>query len=364
MQKIFVLTGLYPPEIGGPATHTRMLEEGLPKHGFEVEVLPFSEVRHLPKVIRHIVYFFKCVVRGKSAHIFFAQDPVSVGLPALCAAKILGKRFVIRVPGDYVWEQATQRFGVKDNIDTFQQRKYGFAVEFLRSIQVLVVQHADVVITPSNYFRALVVCWGVQGAKVHTIYNGLTLGVQKQPPAHVPSNNLIVSAGRLVPWKGFDVLIEMLGDMAKDWTLVIIGEGPEKERLEHVARIAGVSDRVIFTGRIAREEVFGWYDSATVFVLNTSFESFSFQVVEAMIAGIPIVTTSIGSLPELISHEEEGLLVVPNDRQGFQRAVESVLEEPKKWRERTQKAREKAKQFSLENMISQLADVLVDCVRK
>ena len=81
MKKVLIATGLYPPEIGGPATYTKLLETRLPEYGFEISVLPFSSVRHLPKIIRHAAYFLKCLSRARAADIVFAQDPVSVGLP-------------------------------------------------------------------------------------------------------------------------------------------------------------------------------------------------------------------------------------------------------------------------------------------
>ena len=69
------------------------------------------------------------MVYGRNADIIFAQDPVSVGFPAACAAKILRKKFLLKIVGDYAWEQGMQRFGISDLIDEFQRKKYGFAVE-------------------------------------------------------------------------------------------------------------------------------------------------------------------------------------------------------------------------------------------
>src|SRR3989344_3451656 len=88
-KKILIATGIYPPDIGGPATYSKLLADELSKHNFNVSVLSFGEVRKLPKVLRHIIYFFKVWRRGKKADIIFAQDPVSVGLPAVLAAEIL-----------------------------------------------------------------------------------------------------------------------------------------------------------------------------------------------------------------------------------------------------------------------------------
>ncbi|MDQ5893447.1 MAG: hypothetical protein QG640_459, partial [Patescibacteria group bacterium] len=137
--KILISTGIYPPDIGGPATYSKLLFDELPKYGHEVSILSFGEVRHLPKVVRHLSYLFKLLNRAKSVDLIFAQDTVSVGLPALIASRILKKKFFVRVPGDYAWEQSVQRFGVKESIDDFQNKKYGLKVEFLRKLQKITV---------------------------------------------------------------------------------------------------------------------------------------------------------------------------------------------------------------------------------
>src|SRR3989338_11012397 len=115
--KLVIATPLYPPEIGGPATYAKLLEEGLPGKGIEVELVKFSEVRHLPRLIRHYAYYRRVLRAAKSADVVLALDPVSVGLPAMWAAKRAGKSFVVKIVGDYAWEQGQQRFGVMQNLD-------------------------------------------------------------------------------------------------------------------------------------------------------------------------------------------------------------------------------------------------------
>ena len=101
--KILIATGLYPPQIGGPATYSKLLKDELPKHGIDTEILPFREVRKWPKIVRHFIYFLKVLQKGRNVDVVFAQDPVSVGLPAMLASKILGKIFLLKIVGDYAW---------------------------------------------------------------------------------------------------------------------------------------------------------------------------------------------------------------------------------------------------------------------
>ena len=176
--KLLLATGIYPPDIGGPATYAVLLEKEFPKKGIDVDVVTYGPAgvsRSFPKGLRHFIFFLKCYLAALKSNIVLAQDTISAGLPALFAARLSGKKFIIRVPGDYVWEQSVQRFGVKDSIDDFQYKKYGWRVEFLRSIQKFVVNNADIVITPSKYFGNLVSKWVKDPSKIHVIYNGIEL---------------------------------------------------------------------------------------------------------------------------------------------------------------------------------------------
>jgi glycosyltransferase involved in cell wall biosynthesis len=373
--RLLIATGIYPPDIGGPATYTVLLEKELPKRGFKVSVLPFGVVRHLPRVVRHFVYFLKCVRMLKTNDFIYAQDPVSVGLPAMLAAKLRGKKFFIRVAGDYAWEQSAQRFGVKDSIDEFQRNKYGWRTELLRKIQKWVVGKADLVITPSKYFQKLVGGWVKKPERVKVIYNGIALehnpnNTNEYPNATNRSDNsdrssqhsdygskTILSAGRLVPWKGLDVLIEIMKDLP-DWRLIIVGDGPEREKLESRIMNYELGKRVKLLGQIPRDELLQHLAGADVFVLNTSFESFSFQVVEAMNIGTPVITTRIGNLEEIITDAKEGVLVEPNNKEQILGAIKRINSDNNFKKMIVQNARKKAEQFSIDRTVDNLVNLL------
>ena len=245
LMKLVIATPLYPPEIGGPATHVQALNEHLPAQGIEVRVIKFSDIRRLPKVFRHIAFGVRVFRAARHADVVSAHDTVSVGLPSALAAMFAGKQLVVCVPGDYAWEQGVQRFGVKDSIDDFQHKRYGFSVEWLRMLQRFVVRRASVVVVPSAYFGKVVEAWGVKPERLRVVYNSVELETPIQPD-NKPEGNVMVSAGRLVPWKGFDGVIEALQRLP-EWKLVIIGDGPERARLERLANHRAVANRATFT---------------------------------------------------------------------------------------------------------------------
>lgn len=354
--KITITTGLYSPEIGGPATYTALLEKEMPEFGYEINVVAFRQSRHLPKAIRHIHFFFLSFKAALKTDIIFAQDVSSVGFPSLLAAKLTRTSFYVRVPGDYAWEQSVQRFGVTDDMEVFQKKRYGLKIQCIRFVQYLVTRFADVVITPSDYFKTVVVGWGVPEKKVRTIHNGVDFNMQKYS-VDKPNSLTLVTSGRMVIGKGFAKVVEMM-QFLPDWHLVILGGGPEKENLTKIAHDLSLTPRVHFLGIVTRDEVFSWCAEADAFILNTYFENLPYQIVEAMYAGVPVIATNVGGIPELITTGQEGLLIDVNDVTAMTEAVKSVVSEKQQWSDRTDKAKKKAGDFSVDKMVKTL-DALI-----
>lgn len=323
-KKIFIATGVYPPETGGPATYTKLLEERLPARGFAVNVLPFRAVRHLPKLVRHLAYCVRCLVPAARADIVYAQDTLSVGLPAACAAWLTRRPFVVRVPGDYAWEQARQRFGVTDELDEFQTKRYGRRVELMRAIQRFVVRRANAVVVPSEYMKKIVEGWGAQ--HVRRIYSSIAA----PEPAAIerPDGFLVVSSGRRVPWKHFDA-IERVVAREPSWRFFLASDLP-------------------------RDEALGWVKAADVYVLNSTYEGLSYALVEAMTLGTPVVATAVGGNPELVEGGVTGLLVPPLDDEALYAAIKRVYDDGVGAAARAAQALARAKLFNIDIALEQL----------
>ncbi|OIO33467.1 MAG: hypothetical protein COZ49_03950 [Candidatus Yonathbacteria bacterium CG_4_10_14_3_um_filter_47_65] len=367
--KVLIATGLYPPDVGGPATYVKTLHDTLPIKGIEVEVLPFGEVRRLPKIVRHVAYFFKTLKRGFRADIIFAQDPVSVGFPAMVAAKILRKPLVLKVVGDYAWEQGVQRFGVVDQLDEFSGARdhYSRQVWLLKNIERMVAESARAIIVPSRYLKKIVVRWKVEEEKIHVVYNAFE-GVAT-PSAHIEerSGKTIISAGRLVPWKGFAELIELMPEIrtaCPDVRLKIVGDGPDWARLEALVKKHDLVDTVKLFGNLPQTSLYEHIAASDVFVLNTSYEGFSHQLLEVMALGVPIVTTNVGGNPELIVDRESGLLVEQGDTAALMNAILELLDTKTNKTVFVENAQKKAAEFSVERMVSGTIDILAASTKK
>ena len=163
MSRVLLVTPLYPPDVGGPATHAVFVESQLSKFDFQIEHCYFGEVKRFPYIIRHIIFFAKILKSAKYVDTVYALDPLGVGLPAGLAAKILGKKFVLRVAGDRAWETGVQEFGVKDTLDDFARNQYhSLPIFVIKTGQKLCAALADKIIVPSEYLKLIVVSWGVR----------------------------------------------------------------------------------------------------------------------------------------------------------------------------------------------------------
>src|SRR3989344_1014064 len=122
--KILICAGIFPPEVGGPASYARKLALTLSKRGHQVTVVTYSDKKKIDdfypfpvvRIVRskfkpwhYLRYLAAILTRGLTADVLYAQDQVSAGYPTYLASKILRKPFVIKVTGDYSWEQALNR---------------------------------------------------------------------------------------------------------------------------------------------------------------------------------------------------------------------------------------------------------------
>ncbi len=366
--KVLIATGLYPPEIGGPATYALLLEDELPKKGVAVSIVPFGWVRHYPKIIRHIVYAYKLWQESKDADIIYALDPISVGIPALFIAKLRRKKFIIRLGGDYAWEQGRGRFGLTETLDEYLtgDTRRPLMVKVLAALQSYVTKRATKVIAPSDYLKSVIIKWGVMPANIVVIYSALyplsVEGTKEELHDQLSfTHPTIVSAGRLVPWKGFVVLIEVVARLKEkypDITLVIAGDGEEHDTLIAKAEAEDVATNLRLVGRISKDALGASIKGADVFVLNTAYEGLSHQLIEVMDLGTPIVTTTAGGNPELITNDVSGILVPFNDVQALQAAIIRILEHPETSSRMVQSARARSREFSQTAMIETLHNTL------
>ena len=366
--RTLVCTPLYPPEIGGPATYSKTLADGLLNYGIVARIVCFRSVRRLPKVLRHIVYAWRVCLQSRYADSIYAQDPVSVGFPCAIAAMVARKKFAIKIVGDYAWEQGVQRFGVSELLDDFLEKSYSYRVAILRAIERFTARQAERIIVPSAYLKAVVMQWGIPKEKIIVIANSfetpsLMISREKARAMLGLHGRVLVSAGRLVAWKGFGVLLSVVADLIKKHTLlslVIIGSGPLEKELRDAIIALDLQSYAQLIGQVSHDEMLTYLAAADAFVLNTGYEGFSHALLEAMAMGTPVITTSVGGNTELITHGKNGFLVEYNNQSQLADAIQLMFGMSLHRREgMITHACQTARQFTTARMLQETAECIM-----
>jgi glycosyltransferase involved in cell wall biosynthesis len=235
-------------------------------------------------------------------------------------------------------------FSTKHNDDRFRTGPWRFVERALarRAERIVAITHA--------LARFQVEQVGLPAEKVEVIHYGLDEPPQPwgtNPPLDLGSGAVVAATSRLVLQKGVDVAVRAAAGL--DVTVVVLGEGPERARLEAVARELGV--RLLLPGRVP--DVAEVLRRADVFVHPARWEGFGLAVLEAMLVSLPVVASNVSSLPELVSDGETGLLVPPDDPEALRAALERVLADPGELGARGyERAR---REFSVERMAARTA---------
>src|SRR6266403_657827 len=174
-------------------------------------------------------------------------------------------------------------------------------------------------------------------AKIHRVYNGIDLGrfpALRSANNHVPR---IVSVGRLVPFKGFDDLIDACAELARrriDFVCDIIGDGPRRETLQAKIEQLDLSSRVNLLGSLSQGAVLEKLQAAQIFALASTTDAqgatdvFPTVILEAMASARPVVSTRLAGIPELVVDGQTGMLAPPGDSTALAHALEQLLRHP------------------------------------
>jgi glycosyltransferase involved in cell wall biosynthesis len=171
--------------------------------------------------------------------------------------------------------------------------------------------------------RALEVQCGIAGGSIETIYHGI--GDVRQGLAHDGVGPVICNVGRHDPVKGIDVLLEAMTVIDPAVRLVQIGGGPLHDELISQRDRLGLAGRVEFRSIGWSERVADHLGAFDLFVLPSRIEGLPVSVMEAMLAGLPIVASDVGSVSEEVNHGDNGLLVAPEDPAALAAAINELM---------------------------------------
>lgn len=201
-------------------------------------------------------------------------------------------------------------------------------IRFIYSLALLISRwKTKKYIAVSEYIKSKLEESGVNGKKIVVVYNGVEFtGV---PDRVIKKKNQITigSVGRLHQVKGYENLIKAAVKIKNDnWMIQIIGEGQEKSNLNDLIDSLQLKDKIKLLGHIDNLEKV--YDNFDIYIQPSFSEGFGLTVVEAMGAGLPVIVTPVGSLPEIVSDNETGIIAEGIDPDSLLGAMNKLIENP------------------------------------
>ncbi len=400
--KVLLVSGVYPPQIGGPSAQTEQIAQGLIARGIEVQVVTYGTAR-LSKVVDRVPVTFidGSSRRGlgnkiiRNAQIFrdmlriikdfcptiIHMQTITFNLSIMTgiAAKICRIPAMIKFSSDLVLDRNNRDQLVGDshsnssNSSNIIQKISTFVLELIQ--RFLLFNYDCIWATTPVYRERLINKYAVSDRKILLLPNFIDLQRfesiatsrqseqinQKSSSFKTESQNIVLlTVSRLIAWKGIEICLEAVSHLEDlPISLRIVGKGaPNYElSLRELAQRLGVSERVEFRGGVPPSQIAEEYRTADIFVLASYFEAFGIVLVEAMAAGVPIVATNGGGIPYVVEDGVSAKLVPCGDAVSLANAIRSLVTSEEKLHHMAIAARSRAKQFDLNIVLDKLVTI-------
>jgi glycosyltransferase involved in cell wall biosynthesis len=278
---------------------------------FRIDWVP----RRLPPGARHAAAAATVARSARRTEVVYATSMIRRAAGGAAAAR---RPYVVKLVADEAYERARRSGGFDGTLEAFQSWEGDARVRALRRTRNAALGRAAHVFVPSAYLRRIALAWGLADDHVSVLPNPAP-AVGALPPrdelrAGLADGEapLLAFAGRLTAQKDLGVLLEAIASIPSV-QLAILGDGPERGRLEAETASRGLGTRVRFLGGGDRAAVLRLFATADAAVLSSSWENFPHTVVEALAVGTPVVSTAVGGVPEIVRDGENGLLVPAGD---------------------------------------------------
>jgi glycosyltransferase involved in cell wall biosynthesis len=207
-------------------------------------------------------------------------------------------------------------------------QKYGFKGCLMAAFEgaMLKLPYTKIITVSSSSKKKLIES-GVPEHRIEIIPNGVDVGKYDEVKAEKSDRPRVIYVGRLIGYKHVDDLLVAFSRLDLDAELYIVGEGPEKQNLEGLARDLGIENRVVFTGFVNERKKIELLKSSWALVLPSTTEGFGIALIEAMAARTSVLATDIPALRELVEDGENGLLFKPRDINELKTKLELLLKD-------------------------------------
>ena len=393
--KILLVSGVYPPQIGGPSAQTEQIAQGLIARSIEVKVVTYGDRRSskvvdgipvtfidgstrrglINKIFRNSQVFFDLIriIKDFQPTVIHMQT-ISLNLSIMTgiAAKFNRTPAIIKFSSDLVWDRINRDKLVGGSVSNIGNPIQRLSIWMLELIQRFLLSNYDCVwATTPVYKERLIDKFFVRDRKILLLPNFIDLQrfetvaakrnsrdlKQESENSSSSKNIVLLTVSRLIPWKGIEVCLEAISHLSDlPITLRIVGNGaPDYElSLRELAQRLEISERVEFMGAVPPSKIAEQYQTAHLFVLASYFEAFGIVLVEAMAAGIPIVATNAGGIPHVVEDGVSAKLVPAGDALSLATAIRSLVTSEEKLHLMAIAARARSKQFDLNIVLDKL----------
>jgi len=361
MVKVCFLSPEYLPLSGGTGAYVYYLSNELMKLGNSISILTgYNQSRDVKISEQHQIFFLKSlkapIVKSflfaaaasrKLSHLrdSFPLDIAHVNLPLVPSFAVpnnFGRTLVSTVHSTWKGEAEAIRSEPYSRLNSNEQFMVSFNW-FLRFFEERMLERSNSIIAVSDFTRReLLQYYKVKKAKIHVIHNGVDVNKFKPTTDKIkakaelgfnPEDKTILSVGRLYARKGLFTLIESIALVKKkfeNFKFIIAGKGlsNEMKKLVNYAAKLGVKENIIFTGYFPDKKLPKLYKAADIFAFSTFYENLPFAVLEALSTGLPVVTTNVGGIPEMIENGKTGFLVAPSNSLELAEKILFYLEHP------------------------------------
>lgn len=333
MNSVLLLTGIYPPDIGGPATFVPQLEELFESQGRNYQTITLTDnfscrIRHDKRLkliardlftpLRVLQVIYQGLREARKLDLIFCN-----GLYEEAAiVSLLSRRPLIsKVVGIPAWE-ARRRLGVAESelfqgLETFSTSSLTFAWRLRNRIWEKLLQQSQLIITPSYELKRYLKSRGLS-VPILVIENGTTI---KDVCKHEFMYDVVTTV-RLVSWKNIDILIAAAKEF--DFSLAIVGDGPDRAALEFKAK---GDSRIHFLGVMDRASISRILSSARIFSLVSTYEGLSYSLIEALAHGRACVLSAATGNVDAIGDSSAASFVPVRDIQATGRAIRRLLDD-------------------------------------
>ena len=339
--RVVLVSGIWPPDVGGPSSHAPALAAALLEAGHEVEVVTTADVapesrpypvrwvaRSRPAPLRHLAVVREVASAARDADRVYATTMVR---RAALGAALARRPLVVKLVADEAFERERRSGRFDGSLEEFQAARGGPRRRLLRATRTVALRRAERVLVPSAYLRGIARGWGLAPERVEVIPNPAPelpqLPSREEARAALGvTGPALATAGRLTAQKALPDALQAIARVPAV-ELLVLGDGSERPALEREAETLGVSDRVRFLGAGTRDDVLRLFRAADAVLVTSAWENLPHTVVEALAVGTPVIATAVGGIPEVVVDGENGLLVPPHDVDAIAAAVARLVRE-------------------------------------